>query len=629
MNAEQTVRPLRLWPGVAAAALLATAALVAAFVPGVLPFAMMSAVAAGLLIVIWWTFFSRAPVAERLGAVLLMAAAVVATRRAIHPSIAGAGMGMLFYFLAIPVLGLVLAAWAVASRHLATGARRVSLVATILLACGMFTLVRTSGVTGSSPVDLHWRWTPTPEERLLAQEPITLPPVPKSAERAAQETPFEASEPRPAATPAPRAAETDERPTARATGDLEPAPAVTASDKTDASWSGFRGRARDGVVRDVRIATDWAATPPVELWRRPIGPGWSSFAVRDGRLYTQEQRGEEEIVGSYDLRTGEPVWRHSDAARFWESNAGAGPRGTPTLDGGRVYSLGATGILNVLDAGDGSVVWSRNVASDTEQEIPYWGISSSPVVTGGLVIVSVSGKLAAYDTERGQRRWLVPSHGGSYSSPHLATIDGVPQVVLLRSFGAHAVAPADGTLLWEHAWPDVGAILQPALVSDQDLLITANDMSGGVGTRRIAVAHGPDGWKVDERWTTTGLKPYFSDLVVHEGHAYGIDGRILACIDLADGKRKWKGGRFGQGQLVLLPDQDLLLVLSDEGELGLVRATPEAFTELARFKAIEGKTWNHPALVGEVLLVRNGEEMAAFRLALADRSARLSDRTSR
>jgi outer membrane protein assembly factor BamB len=325
------------------------------------------------------------------------------------------------------------------------------------------------------------------------------------------------------------------------------------------------------------------------------------------------------MVACYDVRTGEPVWRHSDPVRFWESNAGPGPRGTPTLSNGRVYAFGATGIVNVLDAHDGSLVWSRDAASETKAEVPYWGFSSSPLVIADLVVVAVSGKLVAYDAASGERRWLVASRGGSYSSPHLATLDGVPQIVLLRGQGAHSVAPADGALLWEHAWPDVGAILQPTLVSDHDLLITANDMSGGVGTRRIAVAHGPGGWTVDERWTTSGLKPYFSDLVVHEGHAYGIDGRILACIDLADGKRKWKGGRFGQGQLVLLPEQDLLLVLSEEGELGLVGATPDQFNELARFKAIEGKTWNHPALVGDVLLVRNGEEMAAFRLARAER----------
>src|SRR5262249_5591858 len=154
-----------------------------------------------------------------------------------------------------------------------------------------------------------------------------------------------------------------------------------------------------------------------------------------------------------------------------------------------------------------------------------------------------------------------------------------------------------------------------------DVLIGSGSGFGGagVGVRRIAVAHGPGGWTALERWTSVGLKPYFNDFVVHEGHAFGFDGGNLACIDLADGRRKWKGGHYGHGQLILLADQDLLLVLSEKGELALVAATPEPFRELARFPVIEGKTWNHPVLAGDVLLARNGEEMAAFRLSLAGR----------
>jgi outer membrane protein assembly factor BamB len=187
----------------------------------------------------------------------------------------------------------------------------------------------------------------------------------------------------------------------------------------------------------------------------------------------------------------------------------------------------------------------------------------------------------------------------------------------LSGAGATSVAVAGGTELWEHEWPG-SPIVQPAAVSgDGDVLITTADAMGGLGTRRLAVTHGPGGWKVEERWTSRALKPYFNDYVVHKGHAFGFDGSILACIDLADGERKWKGGRYGHGQIVLLPEQDLLLVLSEEGELALVKATADQFTEVGRFPAIEGKTWNHPVLVGDVLLVRNGQEMAAFRLSLA------------
>jgi outer membrane protein assembly factor BamB len=396
---------------------------------------------------------------------------------------------------------------------------------------------------------------------------------------------------------------------------LPSAPAAThtpVATTNTAGWPGFRGPGRDSIIRGVRIETDWSRSPPAELWRRPIGPGWSSFAVRGNLLYTQEQRGDDEIVASYDVTTGKPVWKHRDSTRFWESNGGAGPRATPTLSGGRVYTFGATGILNALSADDGAVVWSRNVASDTGAMIPEWGFASSPLVVDDLVIVHADA-LVAYDRATGNRRWLGPARGGGYSSPQLVTIDGVAQIVQLSGSGATSVAPADGTLLWEHSWPGV-PIVQPAMVATGDLLIST---TGAAGTRRIAVAHGPAGWTVEERWTSIGLKPYFNDFVVHDGHAFGFDGSILACIALEDGKRTWKGGRYGNGQLVLLADQNLLLVLSEEGELALVKATPDQFTEVARFQALEGKTWNHPVLVGDVLLVRNGEEMAAFRLAAA------------
>jgi outer membrane protein assembly factor BamB len=569
-NENRARKPLRLWPGVVAAVLLCLARFVIPIVePDAIFFGGIGGMVCALAIVVWWLFFSRAPWSERVGAMVLMVVALFATSRIIHVSIRTGMMGLMLPVYAIPVLSLALVAWAVASRRLSDGLRRASMVATILLACGVFTFLRTGGIKGGGS-ELAWRWSATAEERLLAKAADKLTALPSA-----------------------------------------PATAVTAAD-----WPGFRGPNRDSIIRGVRIKTDWSASPPVELWRRPVGPGWSSFAVGGELLYTQEQRGDDEIVACYTVTTGDPVWQHRDATRFWESNGGAGPRGTPTLSSGRIYTFGATGMLNALDAGNGAVVWSRNVASDSGTKVPMWGFASSPLVVDDVVIVAASGKLIAYDIANGKPRWLGPARGGSYSSPHPATIDGVAQILMLSGSGVTSVAPSDGTLLWEHAWPGV-TIVQPAVIAGGDILVSASGASGGIGTRRIKVARGPGGWSVEERWTSVGLKPYFNDLVVHKGHAFGFDGSILACIDLQDGMRKWKGGRYGNGQLVLLPDQDLLLVLSEEGELALVGATPGQFRELTRFPAIEGKTWNHPVLVGNILLVRNSEEMAAFRLSLA------------
>jgi outer membrane protein assembly factor BamB len=562
---------LRVWPGVVIVLLQWFARYgVPMFVAGALPFSAMAGLAGGALVVLWWVFFSRAPWSERLGALVLMALALFVTSRFLDVSVATAGMGFLYWMYAIPLLSLAFVVWAVAARGLSDRARRVSMVATILLACGVWTLLRTGGITGELHSDFAFRWSETPEEKILA--------------------------------------EGDDVPTAPL-----PTPAATS---IEADWPGFRGPGRDSVIAGVSIETDWTKSPPVELWRRPVGPGWSSFAVGGDLLYTQEQRGEDEIVACYNARTGEPVWQHRDAARFYESNGGAGPRGTPTLRDGRVYAFGATGILNVLDAGDGSVVWSRNVASDSDMVVPGWGFASSPLIAGDVVIVAAEGKLVAHELATGEPRWSGPDGGGGYSSPHPLTIDGVEQVLFQSGSGVISVAPADGTILWEHPWPGF-RIVQPAVIADGDLLVNTTGPAAGISTRRLAVAHEPVGWTVEERWTSTRLKPYFNDFVVHEGHAFGFDGRILACIDLEDGKLEWKGGRYGHGQLVLLRDQGLLLVLSEDGELALVEAAPDRFREVARFPAIEGKTWNHPVLVKDVLLVRNGEEMAAFRLSLA------------
>jgi outer membrane protein assembly factor BamB len=591
-------KPLRLWPGVAAVVLQwLVRFVVPAFIPGAVGVGVLGELIGGVAVLVWWLFLSRAPWSDRLGAVVLMIVALFGTSRILHVSIATGAQGMLFAILVVPGLSLALVLWAAATRRLSGESRRATMAGTIMAACGVWALVRTGGLTASFDNDLRWRWAKTPEERLVAQagrEPAVPAPAPEVTKNA-------------------------ERPLVANAGH-EPAPRrpTPAEAETVAEWPGFRGPGRDGVIHGVRIETDWSARPPVKLWRRPIGPGWSSFAIRGDLLYTQEQRGPDEVVACYKLTTGKPVWTHRDRARFWESNAGAGPRSTPTLGNGQVYTFGATGILNALNAGDGAVLWSRNAASDTGTKVPGWGFASSPLLFDDAVIVAAAGQLVAYDLATGAPRWVGPRGGGSYSSPHLSAIGGVAQVLLLSDAGVTSVAPADGSVLWKDAWPGFSS-LQPALLADGGILIATASPAGGIGTRRLAVAHGAGGWRVEERWTSVGLKPYFNDFVVHDGHAFGFDGSILACIDLEDGTRKWKGGRYGYGQLVLLPEQDLLLVLSEQGELALVKATPDHFTEIARFPAIEGKTWNHPVLVGDVLLVRNGEEMAAFRLSLAGR----------
>jgi outer membrane protein assembly factor BamB len=588
---------LRLWPGIVAATVIVVGLFLGLLftiaMPDVAAAGILASVVGTLVVFLWWLFFSRVPWSQRLGALAFLILVWFAMRPLLDKSIIGGAMGAL-PAIAFTVFAVALVVWAATTQSLSGRIRLVSIIPAMLIAAGLCTLVKTAGVRGGG-FEFHWRWTPTPEERLLAEgsDEVVTPPARATVEALNE-------------------------PPALKSNAVSVTTLDTPAPLAPADWPGFRGPHRDSVVHHAQIQTDWSKNPPVELWRRPIGPGWSSFAVDGDLLYTQEQRGDDEIVTSYRLSTGQPVWRHRDSVRFWESNAGAGPRATPTLANGRVYAFGATGILNALDAASGAVIWSRNAASDTGVEIPMWGFSSSPLVIGDVVITAAAGKMAAYEIATGKPRWFGPTGSFSYSSPHLVTINGLQQVVFLRGNGVTSVAPADGKVLWEHEW-EGGAIVQPAITADGDLLISSIGVTGGQGLRRLAISMKSGQWTAEERWTSTGLKPYFNDFAVHNGHAFGFDGSILSCIDLADGKRKWKGGRYGGGQLVLLADQDLLLVLSDEGELALVSATTDEFREIGRFKAIEGKTWNHPVVVRDMLLVRNGEEMAAFRLTRVER----------
>ncbi len=561
-------KPLRLWPGVVIVIVQWLLRFVIPIIaPDAIAIGVFGGIIGGLLIILWWAFFSRAPRFERWAAILLMIAALAATSQILHKSIETAMMGMMFIFYSIPVLSLAFVIWAVASRHLSNRVRRATMVATILLASGFWALLRTEGMTGEAQHDFAWRWVKTAEERLLAKADDKTIALPLNAEA------------------------------------LE----------TEAEWPGFRGHNRNSIIQGVKIQTDWSKSPPVEMWRRSVGPGCSSFAVHGALLFTQEQRGEFEMVTCYNLNTGEPVWKHSDKARFWDAHAGAGPRSTPTLNKGRVYTLGATGILNVLDERDGSVVWSRNAAQNTDVKIPGWGYASSPLVVDSLVFIAISGKLLAYDLVTGNQRWSGPDGGESYSSPHLLTINGIRQILFMNKAGATSYSPTNGKVLWNFPWTGGSPIIQPIRISDTDMLISSGDLKE---MYRIVVKNSSDEWTIEERWKTNMIRPYFNDFVVHKGYVFGFDGPSLACNDIENGNRKWKGGRYA-GELLLLADQDLLLVLSEKGELALVKANPEQFKELARFPAIKGKTWNHPVLVGDVLLVRNSVEMAAFRLLRA------------
>lgn len=532
--------------------------------PGAAAVGVLGGLLGGLLIILWWAFFSGAPKAERWSAVILIIVSLLISAQFIDPSISTGMRGMMFPSYALPILSSALVLWALASRYLQNKVRWTLMIITIIIFSGSWILLRSDGISGHSIAEFSWRWSESAEQKLL-----------KEARQASPKTSIKENLP-----------------------------------ETPAEWPGFRGPGRDGIAHGTEISTDWTTNPPKELWRKPIGPGCSSFAVHGDLLYTQEQRGEEEVVTCYRLSTGEPVWIHGDKARFWDSHAGAGPRSTPTIYKGRVYSFGATGILNVLDARNGEVIWSRNVAESTGTGIPEWGFSSSPLVCADLVIVALAGTPIAFDLASGEQLWMGEYGSNGYSSPHYFEIEGIPQVVLMCDSGAVSMVPEDGTVLWEYHWPHTDRILQPAQCPNGDILLSTG---GGLGMKRLKVSRDSNTWTIREEMSAVQLKSFFNDFVIHGNFAFGFSGPFVECVDILEGGRKWKSGRYG-GQLILLADQEALLVLTEKGEVALLSADPEKFMEIGRIPAIEGKTWNHPVVVGDVVLLRNSQEMLAFKI---------------
>jgi len=569
----ETERRPRVWPG----AIIIVLQLLLIFVPGwVMPGTMAQfmlrfwgPMICALLLALYWLFLSRVRWLDRVFILGCFIGGGVAAWFLCDPTFQ---FGLMMY--ALPVATSAWVLWLLGTPFLGWPVRRAGLVAVAMLAWGAATLPRMDGVDGSFSAELSLRWAQTSEQRFLA-------------ERVAHASP-----------PATDAALLKLQP-----GD----------------WPGFRGAQRDGRLTGVRIGTGWANSPPREVWRHRVGPGWSSFAVVDGRLYTQLQRGDAEAVVCYDAATGDEIWSHEDPTRFKETVSGAGPRATPTFHEGRIYALGGNGRLNCLNAATGAVIWDRDAAKDAEASVPIWGFASSPLVWQGVVTVFTGAKdrsVSAYDAAAGgEPLWRAGDGDHGYSSAQPARLLGVDQVLIASNAGLNGLDPKNGKILWRHEWQTDGPAprcVQPAIVGD-DRVLLATGM--GNGERLVRVARDGDDWTdATEVWTSRALNPYFNDRVVHKGHIYGFDGNMFTCLNVEDGKARWRGGRYGNGQVLLLADQDLLLVMSEKGDVVLVAADPERHRELGRFHALDGKTWNHPVVAHGKLFVRNGEEAACYEL---------------
>ncbi len=517
----------------------------------------------GVLALLWWIGLSRATLREKLfGAIAVVVISVVGALL-LDPSM----QSITWMTRVFPTSLACFALGAIAfSRNPAR--LKVGIVA-MVLCLAFWCSLQLKGTTGRFVSQYDWRWNATSEERYL-----------QSADR---------------------------RPSS--SSDVKAQPLNIA----DSPWPAFRGRDRSGVLAQVSLPNDWKTQPPKVLWKRLIGPAWSSFTVADKRLFSQEQRGEKEAVICLNADTGEEIWNFDYPDRFWEAIAGAGPRATPTLAEEGLFALGANGMLVCLDPATGEQKWNADLKKDGNRTPPQWGFSASPLVVAGLVIVHAGGAgdkgILAYDAKTGELRWGAASGDHSYSSAQLATFFDVQGILMESNEGLSFHSIADGSVLWNHEAKVLNyRALQPLVDGNQVYLAATL----GEGVQLLQVSKNQDQWKVEVLWHTRDLKPDFNDFIKQGDYLYGFDSNIFSCIDAKTGKRQWKKGRYGNGQVLSLPASEQLLVISESGELVLLHASPKGLEELAKIPAIEGKTWNHPIVIGNRIYVRNGEEAACF-----------------
>ncbi len=575
LPSESPQKPLRMWPALVLMAIIVVCRYVPRFVEGAssqfwyVP--VFFPLLASVLMLIWWLAGSRATGREKLMGFFgfLLAVAVIVLLS--HPTM----RGLITTYLTVPLGMIGFGLGAYSNRRKPSPQRVRGALLGAVLAMSITVFLQSYGITGAYAFELHSRWSSAPGAGSWT----------KSAP-----------------------------PKTEGTGAAIEAAIATAE------WPGFRGADRLGHTKAPRLATDWAANPPKLLWKKPVGAGWSSFAVAGQFAFTQEQRGPNEVVACYEVATGNEVWTQQREARFDEPMGGPGPRATPTLADGAVFVVSASGVLQRLKGSTGEVVWQQDFKSLSGRGVPpMWGYSASPLVTSSLVIIYAGGGgdkgVMAFDAVSGQPKWSVACGPESYSSPQLSKVLGEDTLLMLTNDGLLLLDPATGKVRLNYEWKFQGyRALQPT-VSGEDVILLPTPMSEG--TRAIRVSKKGEQLAAEELWTSKQLKTDFSEVIAHNGFLYGIDGSMFSCIDLKTGTRRWKDGRYGKGQALLLESSGQILIAAEDGRVVLLQADPTAHKEITSFQALQGKTWNHPVIVGDHLLVRNATEAACYALPVA------------
>jgi outer membrane protein assembly factor BamB len=384
-----------------------------------------------------------------------------------------------------------------------------------------------------------------------------------------------------------------------------------------ADWPQYRGPNHDGSSPE-KIQQVWPKDGPPVVWKAPLGPSFGSFAVSGGKAFCFIQRGvdgkDKEVAVAFDAVTGKEVWSVPLGEATYDKQGGDGPRSTPTVDGKRVYFLGAYQILTCLDADTGKQIWQHDLVSEFGGTIISWKNAASPVMDGELIFVNAGGAgqaLLAFNKVDGKVAWKTEDDKPTHSSPVPATIHGVRQVIFFTQKGLVSVNPQTGRVLWRHPFPFKTATASSPIVSGDVVYCSA---AYGVGAGACRITKTGETFAAAELWRKSGdLMNHWTTPVCKDGYLYGIYGHgktadaPLKCVEIATGKEMWSQSGFGGGGATILVGGNVL-VQSDRGPLVLVEATPQSYKEIARCQVFGGQCWTMPVVSNGRIYARNTKE---------------------
>jgi len=379
-----------------------------------------------------------------------------------------------------------------------------------------------------------------------------------------------------------------------------------------ADWPQWRGHRGDGVSSETGLDARWPEAGPAEVWRRPLGGGFSGIVVAGGRLYTQFSDGGDTFLASFSAKDGSELWRTRMGPIFKDSY-GNGPRATPTLRDGIVYALSSSGDLIAARSGNGEILWQSNLRESFGARVPRWGLAGSPLVEGKLLIVPAGGdggsSVLALDRMTGELRWSARDEKTGYATPIVMTLDGVRQLLVFAGDRIVSLKPMNGESYWELDWKtDWGVNAStPIRIDDHRVFLSTGYDRGAI---MLDVRKKDGGVAATELWRNREMRNKFSSSVLYGGHLYGFDEGTLKCLDPEAGTTLWQQRGLGHGSLFAADGK--LIALSDKGKLVLADATPEGYKELGSVQAFTTKTWTVPTLAGGRLYLRDEKEIVAF-----------------